>query len=281
MRRTDCTVLVTSCDAYLDVVGPFAQLKSKYWPDCPFETVLLSETLPSETDLTAINAGDGKVSTDVSPAFDRIILTGLGKTWCQMLVEALDRIESPYVILQMNDFMLASPVSTEKILFRIEQAKRYDAANLRLVPNPPGRVPWVDSDLMLYPKNTAYCVSCQTGIWNREYLRELARRNKSAWEFERFGSFMVGGEARPILVTPERDMPDVDTVHKGYWVSEGVTLLRENGVVYDFGKRGTQPLAVKLREGVKSLIFACFPLTLIVRIQNLLGVGMKEKCRKQ
>ena len=32
----DCTVLVTSCDKYRDVEGPFCALWEKYWPDCPF-----------------------------------------------------------------------------------------------------------------------------------------------------------------------------------------------------------------------------------------------------
>lgn len=57
MKNPDCTVLVASCDAYRDVVGPHVVLRRTYWPDCPFETVLVTETLPT--------AG-----------FDRVVLTG-------------------------------------------------------------------------------------------------------------------------------------------------------------------------------------------------------------
>ena len=125
------------------------------------------------------------------------------------------------------------------------------------------------------PKNVAYCVTCQTSIWNREFLLDLANRNKSAWEFERYGSFQVGDETRPILVTRTREMPDVDTVHKGYWVRAGVNLLKANGIDYDFTKRPPQPFTVRIREGFKALIFAVFPWTLIVRIQNIFNIGMK------
>lgn len=256
MKNKECSVLVTSCDSYRDVEGPFIALFRKYWPDCPFETILLTETQGSE-------------------GFDRVITTGKGKNWCQMLVEALDQIETPYVIMSMNDFMLASPVDTNLILKRLGQMKDADAVNLRLVPLPPGRTPWRDTDLMEFPKNAAYCVSCQTGIWNKEYLRGLAMRNRSAWEFERYGSFMVGDETRPILVTRTREMPDVDTVHKGYWVQAGVNLLKANGIDYDFSKRPPQPFTVRIREGFKALIFAIFPWTLIVRIQNIFNIGMK------
>ena len=272
MKNTDCTILVTSCDGYLDVVGPFAALKEMYWPDCPFETVLLSETLPAAC---PVPTGRGPVGG--APAFDRVILTGRGKTWCQMLVEALDQIRTPYVILQMNDFMFGAKVDTELILRRLGQARTFDAANLRMVPLPPGRRPWRDTDLLEAPKDTAYCVSCQTGIWNRAYLQDLARRNKSAWEFERYGSFMVGAETRPILVTRTREYPDVDTVHKGHWCPNGVRLLKDNAIDYDFSVRGQPPPGVRFREGVKKLIFALFPWTLIVRVQNVFGVGMKER----
>ena len=258
MRNIDCTILVTSCDAYQDVEGPFITLFRKYWPDCPFEVVLLTETTETE-------------------GFDRTIKTGKGKTWSQMLVEALKQIETPYVLMEMNDFMLAAPVDTANLLKRIEQMKQFDVVNLRLIPNPPGQRPWRETDLLEMPKNTAYCVSCQTGIWQREYLLGLAAQNKSAWEFERYGSFMVGNEPRPILVTPKREYPDVDTVHKGHWVPAGVQLLKENGIDYDYSKRGPQTFTVRLREGFKSLIFALFPWTQIVRIQNLFNIGMKER----
>mgnify|MGYP004601232333 CR=1 FL=1 len=259
-KSRDCTVLVASCDAYADVVGPFATLKQKYWPDCPFETVLVTETLPA--------AG-----------FDRVVLTGKGKCWCEMLVEALDRIATPYVLLMMDDYYLVRPVDTAQFLRRLEQAKAFDAANLRLNPNPPGRMPFGSGEdrLFAFPKNVAYCVTCQAGIWNRGYLRGLAVRNRSAWEFERLGSFMLAGETRPLLVTPTREFPFVDAVHKGYWEPWGVRALKENGIAYDFSKRSTPPLGIRMREAAKALVFALFPWTLIVRIQNALGVGMKEK----
>ncbi len=266
MKNADCTILVTSCDAYLDIVGPFVALWRKYWPDCPFETVLVSETLTSE-------------------GFDRVILTEVDTPWSLRVVAALDQISTPYVMMLMNDYYLEAPVDTARFLRRLEQAKMFNAANLRLNPNPPGRTRFVPStpvnnaalDLLEFPKNEAYCVTCQTGIWNREYLRGLAARNKSAWEFERFGSFMLEGETRPLLVTPTKEFPFFDAVHKGYWELRGVRVLKENGIDYDFSRRGMPPFSARLREAVKSLIFKIFPWTLIVRIQNFLGVGMKVK----
>lgn len=255
-KNPDCTVLVTSCDAYRDVEKPFLALWRKYWPDCPFETVLLSET----------GAEDG---------FDRYVLADKGKTWSEMLAEALEQISTPYVLMLMNDYFLSGRVDTAKFLSRLEEARLYDAANLRLNPEPPGRTVWKNTDLMEMPKNVAYCVTCQSGIWNREYLLGLARRTKSAWEFERYGSFMTGGEPRPLLVTRTKEFPFLDVIHKGYWEDFGIELMEQNGLVCDFSVRPRPPFSVRIRERLKSFVFAVFPLTLIVRLQNVFNIGKK------
>ena len=261
----ELTVLEASCDAYRDVEMPFVRLFRKYWSDCPFELVLVSETERRQM-LDAFS-------------FDRVVATGFGKNWCRMLVEALEKIDTPYVLMLMNDYFLDAPVDTGVIKRRIGQAIEFDVANLRLNPNPSGRFRWRDTDLLEYPKNTAYCVTCQTGIWNRKYLLDLAARNKSAWEFERYGSFMVGDEKRPLLVTPEKEFPFVDAVHKGCWEKFGVEVCRDNGIELDFSVRALPPLKVRVCEWLKGLFFAILPWTLIVRIQNLFDIGMKERTK--
>jgi len=259
MKNTECTVLVASCDKYADLLDPFARLWRKHWPDCPFETALVTETAPSEP-----------------LCFDRVFACGPGGNWCSRLVQALDRIATPYVILLCDDYYLDRPVDTALILTRLEQAKRFDAVDLRLIPNPVTKVPYREG-LREYPKNTAYCIATQAGIWNRAFLRKLADGKASIWEFERYGSFDLAGETRPILCTPTKEFPFVDAVHKGCWEPFGVKVLKDNGIDFDFSKRGLPPLKTKLVEGFKALVFRLVPNTLIVRVQNALGAGAKEK----
>ena len=258
----DCTVLVCSCDKYADLLEPFSVLWKKYWADCPFETVLVTES-----------------ETENSLCFDRVVACGKGLSWCNMLIKALDLIDTPYVMMVLDDYFLVSPVDTEQILFRLEQAKKYDAANLRLIPNPmPEKRNSISGPegLREYLKNKAYCIATQTGIWNRGFLRNLAQGKESAWEFERHGSFDVGSEQRALLVTQEKEFPFIDAVHKGYWEKFGVKCLEDNGIAFDFSKRGLPSFKIRLIEGIKSFIFAIVPTTLLVRVQNALGIGAKE-----
>ena len=260
--NAQCTIVVASCDKYADLHGPFIGSFRRHWPDCQWPVVLLTETTCG-----ALPQG---------LAFDRVVTTGRGKCWSAMMAELLQSVETPYVILMMDDYLVSSRVPTAEVVARFEQAKMFDAANLRLVPSPKGGIPFRDTDLLECPKQTAYCVSCQVGFWARDYLLALVERTKSAWEFEREGSFMVGAESRPILHTKTLEFPFVDSVHKGYWERAGLSVCRANGIEPDLAKRALPPFKVRLVEALKKLVFAVFPWTFIVRVQNRLGAGARE-----
>ena len=46
----------------------------------------------------------------------------------------------------------------------------------------------------------------------------------------------------------------------------------------DLSVRGLPPFRTRFVEWLKALVFAIFPASLIVRVQNALGSGAKEKC---
>ena len=260
--NADCTVVVCSCDRYSDLLRPFITLYRRYWPDCPFETVLVTETAPQI---------DG---------FDRIMACGGGMNWASRLVKALGKIATPYVLMLCDDYFLSKSVDTAGVVARLNQAKKYDAANLRMIPNPEpkaGNSKPAGDGLFEYLKDTAYCIATQAGFWNREFLLELARGKSSIWEFERYGSFAVGGEKRPLLVTPTKEFPFIDAVHKGHWEKFGVKCLADNKIEYDFTKRGLPPFKVRIVEGLKALVFAIVPNNWIVRVQNRFDLGKKER----
>ena len=242
-----CTVLVTSCDRYRDIEAPFLALWRRHWPDCPFELVAVRES----------GGGDGGTAAD---GFDRVVATGPGLSWSEMLAFALERISTPYVLMLMNDYLLDSRVDTARQL-GVAGARELE----RVHPRPPRAV-----------KNSAYAVSCQAGYWNREFLLGLARRTKSAWEFERYGSYMFDeSDPRPIMVTERKEFPFVDALHKGYWEPEGVALLKREGIGYDFSRRGLPPFWPRLKSNLKKVVFAVFPWELVVRVQNVFNLGMK------
>ena len=265
IKNPDCTVLVCSCDKYADLLRPFSDLWRKFWPDCPFDVALVTETTPS-THL----------------CFNRVIACGPGGNWCSRLVMALGQIKTPYVLMLCDDYYLAKPVDTALMLERLSQIKNCDAANLRMIPNP---VPKANNstpfghgtDLLRYKANTAYCIATQSGFWNREFLLALAKGKSSIWEFERYGSFDPLAADKRLLVTPTKEFPFVDAVHKGYWEKFGLAVCRENDIDLSGITRTLPPIKIRLIEAVKGLVFRIIPTTILVRIQNRFGLGAKEK----
>ena len=104
-----CTVLVTSCDRYRDIEAPFLALWRRHWPDCPFELVAVRES----------GGDDGGTAAD---GFDRVVATGPGLSWSEMLAFALERISTPYVLMLMNDYLLDSRVDTARQLELLSRA---------------------------------------------------------------------------------------------------------------------------------------------------------------
>jgi len=260
-----CTVLVASCDRYADLLGPFIALFRKYWPECPFPVALVTETDPGV---------DG---------FDRTIACGPGGTWCSRLVRAIDEIDTPYVLMLCDDYYLDRPVDTALLLKRFAQMQELKAINLRMIPNPAPTEKnasrrEAEPALWEYRKRMAYCVATQAGFWDRAFLRRQAAKTDSIWEFERYGSydFLPEEENRPLLVTPTKEFPFLDAVHKGCWETWGVACLKANGIAFDFAKRGLPPYSTRVREGIKRFIWKLNP-DLVTRLQNRFAIGAKER----
>ena len=262
--KTTCTVLVCSCDKYADILPPFAALWRRFWPDCPFETVLVTESDPGIA------------------GFDRVVACGRGGTWCSRLVRGLDAVRTPYVLMLCDDYFLFKGVDTARFLSRLSQMQAFGAANLRLIPNPkPGAAnasPFGHgTDLFRYKPLTAYSIATQSGIWERGFLRSLADGRASIWEFERYGSFDDRTLGSTLLVTPTKEFPFVDAVHKGHWERFGLDVCRENNVDLSGISRTLPPFKTRLVEGLKRLVFRVVPWNWIVRVQNALDIGAKER----
>lgn len=261
--NTLCTVIVCSCDKYADLLGPFSELWRKFWPDCPFETCLVTETAP-----------------EGSFVFDRIISCGTKTNWCERLVEALGQITTPYILMLCDDYYLFEKVETKLVLGRLNQIHKYNASNLRMIPNP--RLTRTnslefseDQSLRRYRNHTAYSIATQAGFWNREFLLNLARGKGSIWEFERYGSFDPISSDKTLLVTVKKEFPFLDAVHKGHWEQFGLNCCLANKVDLSHVHRTLPPLKTRLIEGTKAILFRILPTDLLVRIQNRFALGAK------
>lgn len=220
-----CTVVVMSCDSHADIAEVFIGMFRRFWPDCPFDVVLVAET-----------------KNDIS-GFDRVACPGkIG--WGARLAAVLGGLSSQYVLLLCDDYLLSAKIDSSLVLGRLADAGRHDVMNLRLAVCASSvryLVPYSDTGLMEYPKDALYCVATQPGYWNRESLLRIARRTGDAWDFERTGSCIAADDRRLVLVTEKCEFPYVDSVRRGLWYRPAVRFCLKAGVPIDVKRRPARP----------------------------------------
>jgi hypothetical protein len=216
-----CSVLVLSCDKYSDLWKPFWTLFWRYWPDCPFPAYL------------------GTNQEQFHHPRVRILETGADGNWTRMVRTELSALQTPYVLLSLEDFFLQSPVDTVDVLHCLTAIQQLDGVMLRLLP-----LPGPDTSVTGYPwlgrcsPGRPYRLSTQTAIWRREALLDLLRDGESAWEFEIQGNRRIHNRTdgfyctwRPVMTYRHH------VVERGKWFRQKARKFGAMNIGCDFSRR--------------------------------------------
>lgn len=252
-----CSILITSCYAYRDVLKIFEVLFKKYWKDCPFEIIL---------------SIDRKIETDFP--YDRVVISKKNGNLERM--RQVD-IKTPYVIMLQDDHFLFDYVDNEKIFHYIELAEKYNTGNLRLFQDPKTNTVFNKKEkLMFYKQGTAYRISARGGLWNTLYFEKFVNTYKDLWDMERNGQQMADNMKQLVLATKFRILPIIDAVSKGKYLPFVEYLLEANEIEIE------RPIKTDidcLKDDIKTFIFNLNP-NMIARIQAMFNIGYKPKYKK-
>ena len=94
-----CTILVMGCDEYFDVLELNGEFREKYYSECGFPYFCCTQTRVPEK---------GK--------YDKIIQNASSTLWTARLHNALDAIDTPYVMLILDDFFFSQEVDETRII---------------------------------------------------------------------------------------------------------------------------------------------------------------------
>ncbi|MBI5251475.1 MAG: hypothetical protein HY912_18455 [Desulfomonile tiedjei] len=228
-------VLVISCDKYADMWNPFFQLFWKRWPDCPYPVFLGTNYKTFEFNgVTSIPVGEDR-------------------TWAQNLHLMLDVIDSPRIIMFLEDFLMTRDVNTDAIRNMVKVAEQYDLGCLRLHPlPPPTRQLREFPGIGVIQRGDDWRVSTQTAIWDVKLLRSLAWPGLTAWEFETIGSLVSDTMQHTFWSVYEPVIDYRNGVVLGQWVPEGLEVCREAGVEVDLSSRASVSHAELLAQSPQS-----------------------------
>ena len=98
MKSSELSIIIYSCWRNRDMWDVFSKLFRKYWSDCPYKVVL---------------ATDKYKKTDKEYVFDQIV--AYDDTWAKMIKNAINKAETPYVMLWMDDYLLCDYIKNDDI----------------------------------------------------------------------------------------------------------------------------------------------------------------------
>lgn len=245
-----CSLLVLSCDAYADLWRPFFTLLIQNWPACPYRVFLGAGVLKFDApDVTTLGSN-------------------AGRDWSQCVLDYLEQIPTPYVLLMLDDFFLRRKVTGDEIHHCLDFAEHNNAKQVRLVPRPgPSRnipgvkwIGWCDPDLR-------YRISTQAAIWDKQALIGLLRGGESAWQFERNASKRAAAEPGGYFASRRALLPYTGlfahhVVEKGKWLPHERWIFSRKRVGCDFSKRavlGWSPTLVCQAARLTHLTLSWFP----------------------
>jgi len=220
INNNDVALLVVSCDAYKDLWNPYFHSLFKYWPDCPYPIYL------------------GSNENEFSDSRVKSILIGPDKDYSSNLLAMLDHIESPWVIIWIEDLFLSETVNTAYISKLVSSAQREKVGYLKLTTNTP--MSFIDNKTQMIgpiPIGVKYRLGIGLGLWNKETLIKLLIPGENAWQIERNGSHRSNSFKEPFyaLSTNARSNPNlivINSVIKGKWNLDVLPFLKKEGFGY-------------------------------------------------
>jgi hypothetical protein len=203
----NCTLIVSTFDGFEKVWKPFSVLFEKYWPDCPFDMVPIT------------NYKDFPIG--------RTFKVGDDKGWSNNIEKVLKGINTKYVLYMQEDYLLQSKVDTKEILSLFNKMLLINADYLRLVPIP---LPDIKShpEMGLIKHTSKSINSLQCSFWRRSTFYNLLRQDETGWDFEIKGAKRV--ESGTFMCTHKHSIDYVWGVVKGNWTQEAIKLLEKENI---------------------------------------------------
>lgn len=181
--RSKCSIIYNTCDKYEFLWGGFFQLMDKYWNDCDMKIIFNTE----EKDFTY-----GQFIIERPKGLNT------GVSWSQRIINSLNSVSTPYVIMILDDFWLKATVETKEIqrcIDLMENDSSICCINFAAQPSP-NRAYRNEKKYEKRGRFAAYRVNAQIALWRVDYLKNIMRSYENPWQFEISGSFrsiLMGG----------------------------------------------------------------------------------------
>lgn len=255
-----CTVLVMGCDEYFDVLELNGEFRDKYYADCTFRYFCCTQT----------KRPSGK--------YDKIILNDASDVWSVRLHNALKLIDTPYVLLVLDDFFFSKKINEEKIVEYITFMEENNVGELKLTPDDKKRYSAIcrkNDEFVEYWKDNPFRVSITAGIWKIEFLHKIILPIYSVWEAERNGIEESRKYDEQCWGVKENSFALVHCIMSGGWTRQARKLFKAEHIKKEkYASRRNQPWYIYCKGIIYNIMTTIAP-TLTMDLIRKLKVGRK------
>ena len=243
----EITIIVNSCDAYADVWPPFFASLREMWPDLRYSILLNTESksyLYSGLNITTLGP-DAEYSNQVEP-------------WWHRLLRHLNSIDSEYVLMLFDDYIVEEPVNGIKI----EQCKAWLKSDdtigaFYLVQG--GFNLTLDTQYQLFSlvrPRSDYIVNSAPALWNKHLLESFVGKIDTPWAWEYFGSARAYRQNIKFYSIKDKHYEIYKyqyerggAIHQGKWVKAVIApVIERYSLQIDCSKRGFDEEILKKRK---------------------------------
>lgn len=238
LKHFDLTIVVNTCDAYHDVLSIFFCALQDHWQDCPYTVVINTES--------RTYSHPARVHTYSAPR-------GVDD-WGGRLCAALSTIDSEFVMMLYDDFILDAPVNQDRIHQALSLLR--SDANAVVAYLIDTRLPLsqtaTDAPFVALKDRVDYRLNSAPAIWRKQSLLNYTQPGDTPWAWEVFGTYRTWGDGCVFysLNPSESDIYPYNhakggAIYRGKWVREVVEQLPEKyPLSIDWATRGFSSDAV-------------------------------------
>lgn len=171
------TIIINTCDAYNDVLQLFLCALNEYWRGCDYRIIINTESTRHDFDDTRIRV------------FNYSKYSGTDK-WGDRLRRVLDSVDSEFVLMLYDDFILENHVNLEGIDKATDLLLIENKASVVYLINTALPIEKNDGSIFLRIKRRSdFILNSAPAIWRRKDLMRYTGENDNPWAWEVFGSY--------------------------------------------------------------------------------------------
>jgi hypothetical protein len=214
----ELTIVVNTCDTYRDVLDIFFHALSNYWPSCPYPVVINAESQTYNCPARVHNYHSATGADD----------------WGDRVRSTLESIDTQFVLMVYDDFILDASVSNERIEAALQVLKSQAQAVVAYL---------IHTSIPLEPTTLAsvfvplkdrvnYRLNSSPAIWKTQALMSYTFAGDTPWAWEAFGTYRTWGDGN-IFYSLNPNESDIypynhskgGAIYRGRWVREVVESL--------------------------------------------------------